>query len=359
VDAKQVNKFIAQYAKGYQGGQFAAPLPKELEANPGAVLEAEGFVAIRKTLPRGSSRKDFTGRAYKLPPGASVLTHVAREPGAALPRWVGHYNYVYTYVEDGELSDQMRQAGWKVKAYRVSATSEIMACWCRAEEPPLPISVADLRTFTRLNIPVPVAAFEAELASVDCWHDDFPYYSDGTWSAVSIRGYKQDDPRWGVKPSEMPQKWRDEHPDDLNLKCDWTVLASRTPKIRQWVEQTVGGGEVERVRLFRMTARKDKDGKLGRHSDIQDQDVGTRDGMLARLHIPIRTHPDIKMTVWDLDGNERSAHLAAGGVYYLDTRKPHSVQNKSDVDRVHLVVDLVVTPEVRVRLMESEEVAAG
>ena len=358
MDAKQVNKFISQYAKRYQGGQFAAPLPKELEANPGSVVEAEGFVAIRKTLPRGSSRRDFTGRAYKMPPGASVLTHVAREPGAPLPRWVGHYNYLYTYVEDRELSDQLRQAGWKVKAYRVSATSEIVACWCRSEEPPLPISVADLRTFTSLPIHVPVAAFEAELAAVDCWHDDFPYYSDGTWSAVSLRGYKPDDPRWGVKPSEMPQKWRDEHPDDLNLKCGWTVLSYRTPRIKAWVEEMVGGGEVERVRLFRMTARKDKNGQLGRHSDIQDQDVGTRDGMLARLHIPIRTHPDIKMTVWDLDGNERSAHLAAGGVYYLDTRKPHSVQNKSDVDRVHLVVDLVINPEVRVHLMESQEVPA-
>lgn len=357
MDAKQVNKFIAQYAKRYYGGQFAAPLPKELQADPKSVLNADGFVAIRKSLPRGSSRKDFTGRAYRLPAGANILTHVARETGASLPRWVNHYNYIYTYVEDCELSGQLNRAGWAIKAYRVSATSEIMACWCRAEEPPLPIDPADLRTFTKLCLPVPVASFESELSAVDCWHDDFPYYSDGTWSAVSLRGYKQDDPRWGVKPSEMPQKWRDEHPNDLNLKCDWTVLSHRTPLIQAWVEKVVGNGKLERVRLFRMTARKDKNGRLGRHSDIQDQDVGTRDGMLARLHIPIRTHPDIKMTVWDLNGNERSAHLAAGGVYYLDTRKPHSVQNRSNVDRVHLVVDLVVNPNVRDQLIKSREVA--
>lgn len=358
MDAKQINKFIAQYAKQYQGGQFAAPLPKELAANPGCVVTSGGFVAIRKSLPRGSSRKDFTGRPYSLAPGANVLTHVARRAGVPLPAWVSHYNYVFAYVEDKELSMQLRQAGWKPKAYRVSATSEIIACWCRNDEPALPITAADQRTFTSIDLRVPVAEFEAELAAVDCWHDDFPYYSDGTWSAVSIRGYKRLDPRWGVKPSEMPQKWRDEHPNDLKLICDWTVLADRTPRIRKWVESIGAWGKLERVRLFRMAAHKDRHGKLGRHSDIQDHAVGTRDGMLVRFHVPIRTHRDIKMTVWDLEGKERSAHLAAGGVYYLDTRKPHSVQNNSPVDRVHLVVDAVVNPAIRSQIEKSQEVSA-
>ena len=82
----------------------------------------------------------------------------------------------------------------------------------------------------------------------------------------------------------------------------------------------------------------------------------TRDGQLVRFHIPIITHPDVKMTCWGLDGEPVEHHMAPGSIYYLDTRKPHSVANLSPVDRVHLVVDAVVTPEVRDRIARSLDV---
>lgn len=356
MDFKQVNKQLSAYAKKYYGGQFAAPLPKELEKNPSSILVEDGFIAIQKHLPRGSVRKDFTGRQYRIAEHSSVITHVARDAGVPLPEWFSRYNYVYSYVEDFEFSEQLLEAGFEVKAYRVSATSEIVACWCHAGEPTVKVSEADSKTFTKVDLAVPADCFAGELEKIDCWHDDFPYYSDGTWSAVSLRGYKKDDPMWGVKPSEMPKKWRDEHPDDLKLKCEWTVLSEKTPKIKSWVNDIARNGQVERVRLFRMTAKDDLNGVLKRHSDIQDRDVGTKNGMLARLHVPLRTHEDIKMTVWDLTGKSRTAHLAAGGVYYLDTRKPHSVANQSPVDRIHLVVDLIVNDSVRKWICNSEEV---
>jgi len=356
VDFKQINKRLAVYAKRYYGGQFAAPLPKELGQNPSSILTSDGFIGIQKHLPKGSSRKDFTGRKYSIAPHSSVITHIAREADAPMPEWLPRYNYVYSYVEDFEFSEQLLNAGFLIKAYRVSATSEIVACWCHAGEPVLGVSMADQRTFTKVDLPVPEDCFSDELEEIDCWHDDFPYYSDGTWSAVSLRGYKRDDPMWGVKPSEMPKKWREEHPNELDLKCELTVLSDKTPRIRAWVESISKQGEVERVRLFRMTAKEDKNGILKRHSDIQDRDVGTKNGMLARLHVPLKTHEDIKMTVWGLDGRQRSAHLAAGGVYYLDTRKPHSVANQSPVDRVHLVVDLIVNDSVRELICDSKEV---
>jgi len=353
--AKDFNKFIAHYAKAYQGGQFSAPLPSELLANPGSVVRGKGVVAIQKHLPKGSTRKDFTGRPYSLFGGSTVLTHLARSPGAALPAWIKNYSYLYTYVEDLELSKQLQESGWVVKAYRVSATSEILGCWCKADEPRIPIALADTRTFTQLSIQAPVKDFIQELKAVDCWHDDFPYYSDGTWSAVSLRGYKADDPRWGVKPSEMPPKWLAEHPEAKDLTCGWTVLSKQTPSIKAWVESVPGWTSLERVRLFKMAQHKTLDGKLGRHSDIQDKAVGTKNGCLARFHVPLITHPNITMTAWGLNGIPTTAHLAAGGVYYLDTRKPHAVNNQAPIDRVHLVVDVVVNAEVRHQIENSLE----
>jgi len=116
---------------------------------------------------------------------------------------------------------------------------------------------------------------------------------------------------------------------------------------------------LERVRLFRMDARPGKGGHLGKHSDIADKSAGTRDGQLARFHVPLITHPKIRMTCWNLSGRPIKAHLAPGGIYYLDTRKPHAVENMSPVNRVHLVVDVVVTPEVRERIATAREVTAA
>jgi hypothetical protein len=174
--------------------------------------------------------------------------------------------------------------------------------------------------------------------------------SDGSWSAVSLRGFRRDDPTWGIKPSEMPRTWKADNPEALTYPCEWTVLADECPTMREVVESVSWWNGLERVRLLQMAGRGGKGGTLSRHTDITDREGGTRDGQIVRFHIPLVTHPDIKMHSWDLDGIHRATHLPPWSMWYLDARKPHAVTNPTGVDRVHLVVDVVADPDVRAHL---------
>lgn len=361
IDVKQAAKRLATYAKQYSAGAFATPLEKELMLDPSVLRQwgesSNSVLAVTKTLSRDSRKTDYTGRVYVLPKGSKVITHMAATSESLLPK-LDEYDYIYAYAEDRRLCSELESQGRVVTATKVSAASEIVHCWG------LPGSkwsyeVCDVKTFTQLqNLEAPVDHMVREVQNVDDWYDDFPFYSDGTWSAISLRGYKPDDPQWGVKPSEMPKAWLAQHPEAVDLQLGWTVMASRTPVIRSWVESVTGWENLERVRLFRMTAKPTRNGKLRRHSDIQDKSAGTRNGQLARFHVPLITHPDVKMTCWDLDGQQQRAHMTPGNVYYLDVRKPHAVANNSPVDRVHLVVDVVINNDTRNLITQSQEVAS-
>jgi hypothetical protein len=68
----------------------------------------------------------------------------------------------------------------------------------------------------------------------------------------------------------------------------------------------------------------------------RDYHLGWEDGEI-RLHVPIVTHPDVEFT---LDG--RAVELPLGECWYLNLNKAHSAVNRSEVTRVHLVIDCVV-----------------
>lgn len=53
-----------------------------------------------------------------------------------------------------------------------------------------------------------------------------------------------------------------------------------------------------------------------------------------RIHVPIQTHPDVEFC---LDGDRIS--MLEGECWYLDFSKTHAVINRSEVVRVHLVID--------------------
>lgn len=347
-------RFLAQYAKRHHAGAFATPTAKELEAHPERLADLrhgdERTVIVTSTLTRESRRTDFTGSEYRLPGGARVATHIARTPDAPIPDFSGH-DFVMAYAEDRPLHAGLAAQGRVITASRVTAAAEVINCW----GPPgteRRYTPADRATVTRIlgvQVPEPSrAAIAAEVQSVTGWDDDFPYYSDGSWSALSLRGFYPDEPGRGVKPSEMPKSWKAENPADLDRTCEWTTLAERCPSILQFVESVPWWGRMERVRLLRMTAG----GSLGRHSDISDRDSGTRDGQITRFHVPLVTHPDTLLHSWDLDGTHRADHLAAWSCYYLDARKPHAVDN-GPVDRVHLVVDLMTDADARREIAAS------
>jgi SAM-dependent methyltransferase/uncharacterized protein YbaR (Trm112 family) len=93
------------------------------------------------------------------------------------------------------------------------------------------------------------------------------------------------------------------------------------------------------VRVMALTlARLEPGGGVHEHRDISG---GLSMGVL-RLHVPLRTHPDVEFVV---DGVRVS--MREGETWHLDTTYPHRVANHSHVDRVHLIVDLEATPQIR------------
>ena len=101
--------------------------------------------------------------------------------------------------------------------------------------------------------------------------------------------------------------------------------------------------EFERVRLMKIKANS----KIGKHSDKIDKDFGLEDGNIIRIHVPIRTNDQIR--VLSMGGKEKlTNYLQVGHFYYVDVKNFHMfVTNNSDVDRIHLVMDVYVNRGIR------------
>ncbi len=109
-----------------------------------------------------------------------------------------------------------------------------------------------------------------------------------------------------------------------------TVALEHCPYIRQVISSfnTVVG----RSRLMRLKAGCD----VPAHSD---GNYSWRNRL--RIHIPIITQPDV---IFSSIGNI-DVHMAAGDAWIFDNWRQHAVYNRSDVDRIHLVIDTVGSPE--------------
>lgn len=58
--------------------------------------------------------------------------------------------------------------------------------------------------------------------------------------------------------------------------------------------------------------------------------------LIRRCHIPLVTHKDVSFTVLN-----NTVNMKVGKAYEINNGMPHSVINNSNVDRIHLIVDLL------------------
>jgi hypothetical protein len=72
-----------------------------------------------------------------------------------------------------------------------------------------------------------------------------------------------------------------------------------------------------------------------------DHDLAAEDGK-ARIHIPVTSNPDVEFKV-----NGVPVPLALGETWYLRLSDPHTVANRGETDRVHLVIDARVDDWLR------------
>ncbi|MES2945426.1 MAG: aspartyl/asparaginyl beta-hydroxylase domain-containing protein [Pseudomonadota bacterium] len=67
----------------------------------------------------------------------------------------------------------------------------------------------------------------------------------------------------------------------------------------------------------------------------RDDGASLEDGM-TRLHIPVQTSPQVEFCI---DGER--VHFSAGDTWYLNASCLHGVENRSSVNRVHLMLDCI------------------
>ena len=179
--------------------------------------------------------------------------------------------------------------------------------------------------------PVLLARDLAALSSAD-WIDHFlTERYEGDWDVIPLRG-----PKSAIHPVMMiaTTPGTKEFADAPALE--------RCPYFREVIASF--DAEVRAVRLLRLTPGS----VLLEHTDHEYTD----DDGTMRVHIPVVTNPDV---VFLLNGTRVA--MEAGTAWVLRLADPHSVANNGATDRVHMLVDLVMSARLERYLLASTSAA--
>jgi hypothetical protein len=189
-------------------------------------------------------------------------------------------------------------------------------------------------TAVRLPLRFDPAPLQADVAGLD--PDDWiPHYNtqlySGDWSGVPLRS--------------VGGAARQIYPDPASTQpfMDTPVL-ERCPNLGAVVASFEC--PLQAVRLLRLGPGA----AVGEHRDYR---LGYDDGEV-RVHVPVHTNPGAEMV---LEG--RQIDMAEGEAWYLDVNCKHSVANRGEVDRIHLVIDCDLNPWLDARLHEGAAATPG
>jgi hypothetical protein len=150
------------------------------------------------------------------------------------------------------------------------------------------------------------------------WIDHFVEQNyQGQWSVIPLRGAASaTHPIMSIYADPLCQEFADT-PLLQNLQY--------FPKILRSIHCPL-----QSVRLMKLSPGS----RIKEHRDLAlDLESGS-----ARLHIPVQTNERV-----DFRLNGVTVPLRAGECWYLRLSDPHSVTNQGQSDRIHLVIDVVVT----------------
>jgi hypothetical protein len=123
--------------------------------------------------------------------------------------------------------------------------------------------------------------------------------------------------------------------EELAGDCGPTPFMDCCPYVRGILD-AVQGSKL-RVRFMKLEAG----GHIGRHRDrLYGWDLP-----ILRLHVPIITHAGVEFLLAD-----RRIDMSPGELWYFNTSKEHEVVNRGPTDRIHLVIDLVNSAQLREQL---------
>jgi aspartyl/asparaginyl beta-hydroxylase len=156
--------------------------------------------------------------------------------------------------------------------------------------------------------------------SSDEWvrHFNDRYY-EGEWSGVALRAVE------GASAQIYPDPTRTEPLND-------TPVLARSPSLQRALATLEC--PVKSARLLKL-------GPSARIIEHRDYNLSLEDGEV-RLHVPITTSPLVEFYL-----NGERLVMLAGECWYINANLPHKVENRSDEDRVHLVIDCVVDDWLR------------
>jgi len=247
--------------------------------------------------------------------------------------------WLYVWAENADHMKLAEECGFCYVGPKITTYGEIHAIFYKGEHRDFPkVDPAELLSIKKvvdvdMNL---INAIHAKLQMLPEFTNHYSNYNKGkSWSALSLRGYT-DDASFITKPIEMSKAWQEENCDRIFEMQD-TPLYKLFPEIKQYCETL--GAEIHRVRFMRL---KPGGGELERHTDQVDPDSGGALNKLARIHLPIKTNPDVIFTVWDTKGTPQKVHMSEGDVWFLDTRKAHQAINGGNEERIHLVIDVRV-----------------
>ena len=151
---------------------------------------------------------------------------------------------------------------------------------------------------------------DLERVTSENWHSQFmKIHYDKGWSGIAL--YSAEGDLNYLKPGKSYKP---------------TVLLSRCPYFREVLNTFKC--EMHRVRVVKL----ESGAKIETHVDPSSG----RGQSEVRLHIPIITNDEVEF----YSRGERVS-MKAGELWFIDTSYPHSVFNKSNVDRIHLIIDCV------------------
>jgi Aspartyl/Asparaginyl beta-hydroxylase len=175
------------------------------------------------------------------------------------------------------------------------------------------------------------------LASVE-WINHFVKQNyDGDWSVIPLRG------KAGATHPVMLI-----YSDPTCHSFEDMPMLKACPYFREVLDKFAC--PLRAVRLMRLAPGS----VIKEHTDL---DLSVDEGT-ARFHIPVTTNKHVEFYL-----NKSRVVMPVGSVWYLRLSDPHSVYNKGDTDRVHMVIDTSVNDWMRALLQsvmpEAEAAPAG
>jgi len=177
-----------------------------------------------------------------------------------------------------------------------------------------------------------------EVINLDPYYHSHPKSKSG-WSALPLRNFGGCPDQAGIIPRNSIGLSSNKILSSGLSVQDTKWLTPRSPYLTQLITKIVTelDGKARLIRLMKLKAKSE----IPRHLD--GGLFNLEFGQFARFHLPIFTDSDNT----EFQIGPKTYRLEVGKLYFTDVSIVHSVKNQGTLDRIHLVIDMEMTPELR------------